>query len=292
MGMIDWLRRLFRVPGAPTPPAEPLAPPTPAPEPATPPIAQDLEPIAPEQAEPPSPADDLLALSQQRRDAFWARAGAVENDVLGHLISPSLMRGPHWPTTRQAYRIVRRGDDNTLIATDGMSDPAPGQTVNGFECELFIETADLAPEVAGEPGEIEPIKRSWAFELLSHVAGMIAEVESAKAQFERYGVLSMEVPGVSQSSAIKAALPARFVSHDDALGILIGAPAPDFPDHIADMPLSRVRLLPIVILTAAELAEIRAGDAETREAIAGRLAVAPTRHRSSLTRPSIVDEPD
>lgn len=269
MGLFDRLRGLLSgTPATPVPPA-PTA--DPAPHPA-------------------------LAASQARRDAFWNEVGMVERDLLGHLISPGLLGGPAWPTTRQAYRVVRRSSGAILIATDGLSDPfdsAEGGTpVNGYECELFIEVTGLPIEHAGAPGNIDPIKHSWAFELLSHVAGMIAEAGGAKEQFDHYGVLSMEIPGVSQSDAIAEALPPRFITADDALGILIGGPAPDFPDRIADMPLSPVRLLPIVILTAAELAEIRAGDEETREAIADRLGRTMSRHRCDLVRASIVDETD
>jgi hypothetical protein len=224
-----------------------------------------------------------------RRDAFWAEIGIVEPDLLGHLISPGFLGRPAWPTTRQAYRVIRRDEGSTIIATDGLSDPFPeGGDVNGFECELFIETSDLTPDVAGSVGVIDPLKHSWALELLSHVAGMIVEAGGAKAQFDLYGTLSMELPGVSQSSAIKQVVPARFVSEDDALGILIGGPTPDFADRISDMPLSPVRLLPIVVLTAAELTVIRTGGREARDAMVARLSATPTAHRASLSRASVV----
>jgi hypothetical protein len=87
---------------------------------------------------------------------------------------------------------------------------------------------------------------------------------------------------------IKDQLPDSFVTADDAIGILIGAPAPDFATQIDDMPLSPVRIVPIVLLTAAELGEIRAGDEETRNAIADRLAAMPNGHRSDIGRLSIV----
>lgn len=265
MGLSNWLRGLFgskpdRVPPAP----------------------------------PPAVADDPLARSQRRRDAFWAQVGVVERDVLGHLISPALLGGPRWPTTRQAYRIVRREGGTVLLATDGMSDPFDDadRAVNGFECELFLETGDLPPGEIGEPGNIEPLKHSWAFELLTSIAATVADAEGARAAFDTYGVLSIEVPGVSRSHAIKDAVPARFVTTDDALGVLVGGPAPDFPDRIDGMPLSPVRLLPVVLLTATELAEIRAGDEETRTAIAARLAETMSGHRCDLVRTSIVEEAD
>ena len=93
--------------------------------------------------------NDPLQESCARRDRFWSAVGQVEADVLGSLISPSFASGPHWPTLRQAYRIVRRGDA-VLLATDGLSDPFDGVEGmgNGFEIELFIETADIDPAVA------------------------------------------------------------------------------------------------------------------------------------------------
>jgi hypothetical protein len=155
---------------------------------------------------------------------------------------------------------------------------------------LFLETANLALDMQGRPGEIGSIGRSWAFELLSNVAATIADAGGAKAQFDAYGVLSLELPGVSESHVIKDQVPGRFLSSDDAIGVLIGGPAPDFANRIDDMPLSPVRLLPVVLLTAAELAALRAGDDETREAIAERLGEMPSRHRCDFLRASIVEE--
>src|SRR5262245_19231316 len=85
-----------------------------------------------------------------RRDTHWATVGTIERSVLAHAISPSLRCGPAWPTRRQAYRVIRR-PGTILIATDGMSDPfkPPVAEGNGFGMELFIETADIAPEHAG-----------------------------------------------------------------------------------------------------------------------------------------------
>ena len=40
----------------------------------------------------------------------WGRWGAVDSDVLTHLVNPAFMGGPKWPALRQAYRVVRRPD--------------------------------------------------------------------------------------------------------------------------------------------------------------------------------------
>ncbi|CEJ10439.1 hypothetical protein BN1110_00714 [bacterium YEK0313] len=224
-------------------------------------------------------ADPALAASWQRRDAYWAEVGAVEADVLGHLISPGLTGGPAWPTLRQAYRVIRR-PQAIIIATDGLSDPFDGVTGggNGFEVELFVETPDIAPAHAGPPGDIGHLSQSWAFELVSHVAGTVANAGGITAQLARHGVLSMELPGVSKSAALGSQLPAGFATSDDCLGLLIGLPVPDFAVRIADMPLSPITMVPLTLIRANELEALRAGGADARKALAERRAAAGLHH--------------
>ncbi len=234
-------------------------------------------------------SDEARRATHAVLDRHWQSVGAVEKDVLGYLLSPSLTGGPAWPSTRQAYRVVRRGE-RIILATDGMSDPfddAEGLG-NGFEMELFVETADIAEAHRGTPGDVSMLSDSWAFELLEHVAQIVADAGGITAQLEQYGALSMELPGVSQSRAIGVALPAYFVTEDDALGVLLGGPKPDFNDMLADMPLSPVKLVPIVVLTAAELEFVRAGGGKAREELVARLGATDVGHVSDLQRSSVV----
>lgn len=225
----------------------------------------------------------------RKRDRFWAAVGEVETDVLSHLISPSFTGGPDWPTTRQAYRIVRR-KDTTIIATDGLSDPFRGVAggENGFELELFIETPDIDPAHAGQAGDIGSIGKSWAFEVLQNVAGTVAGAGGINEQLDRYTVLSVEVPGVSQSHAVQTQVPKRFITDDDCIGVLIGAPNPDFQTEIADMPLSPVRIVPITIITAAELDHIRANGAAERMELVEKLTASGVANVSAFTRPNVL----
>lgn len=218
-----------------------------------------------------------------RRDAYWATIGTVERDVLGHLISPGLMGGPAWPTTRQAYRVVRR-PRTIIIATDGMSDPFD-DTVglgNGFGMELFIETPHIPPELLGTPGDISQLSRSWAFEVVSHVAGTVADAGGIVGQLERHGVLSMELPGVSRSYAIGAQLPPRFVTADDCVGLLLGVPVVDFQTRIEDMPLSTALMVPVTLVSAAELEALRAGGGTARKSHTDALAKMGQHHVSRV----------
>ncbi len=224
-------------------------------------------------------------------DRHWQAVGHCEQDVLGFAISPSFMGGPHWPSTRQAYRIVRR-NERILLATEGLSDPFDGvqgdDLGNGFEMELFIETPDIPDHAQGAVGDVSPFADSWTFELLRCVAGTVADAGGYRSRLERYGVLSLELPGVSQSRAMSEQLPAHFVSADDCAGVLIGGPAPDFPTRLDDMPLSPVTLVPVVLITAAELDYVRNGGAQAREDLAARLNAAGLGHVSHLQRASVV----
>ncbi|SEC03740.1 Suppressor of fused protein (SUFU) [Pseudomonas saponiphila] len=224
-------------------------------------------------------------------DRHWQAVGSCEADVLGFAISPSFTGGPHWPSTRQAYRIVRR-NERIILATEGLSDPFDGvqgdDLGNGFEMELFIETPDIPTHAQGAVGDVSPFADSWTFELLRCVAGTVADAGGYRSRLERYGVLSLELPGVSQSRAMSEQLPAHFVSADDCAGVLIGGPAADFPTRLDDMPLSPVTLVPVVLITASELDYVRNGGAQAREDLAARLNAAGLGHVSHLQRASVI----
>lgn len=256
----------------------------------------EAESPAVQPAEMPASASAAEAANQAAREAsgecldrHWQGVGTVEQDVLGYLISPSFTGGPQWPSTRQAYRVVRRGE-SILLATEGLSDPfddAEGMG-NGFEMELFLETADIPVHARGKPGEVDPLKYSWAFELLQHVAATVAGAGGIVEQIEQHGVLSLELPGVSQSQHIGEQLTAHFVSDDDVVGVLLGGPAPDFPTQLNDMPLSPVSLIAVVLITASELDYVRSGGRAAREDLVQRLQNAGVGHRSDLQRASVV----
>jgi hypothetical protein len=273
MGIFDWMRKLLGG-GKSIQEAPPSAP------------------IPMQQANDRAHASDqdlVLKATHDRLDRYWSSVGRVEPEVLAHLISPSFMGGPHWPTTRQAYRVIRRGS-STILATDGMSDPFDDgeETGNGFGMELFLETSDIPAQFLGDKGDIGIIKNSWAFELLRHVAAMVAEAGGIIEKLDTYGVLSIEFPGVSQSDAVAEQVPRQFVAGDDNIGILLGGPDPDFPTRIEDMPLSPVRIVPVVLITALELDRIRSGGRAGRNDIVAKLATSATLHRSTFDRPSVI----
>ncbi|NBF02198.1 Suppressor of fused protein (SUFU) [Pseudomonas sp. Fl5BN2] len=224
-------------------------------------------------------------------DRHWQSLGTCESDVLGYMISPSLMGGPDWPSTRQAFRIVRR-PNTLLLTTEGLSDPFDGvegdDLGNGFEMELFIETADIPAHAQGPLGDVSPFAKSWAFELLRHVANTVAEAGGITHQLQQHGVLSLELPGFSESHFISDQLPAHFATEDDCVGVLIGGPAPDFPTRLEDMPLSPVSLVPVVLISAAELEYVRNGGRAAREDLVTRLNNAGLGHVVRLERTSLV----
>jgi hypothetical protein len=237
---------------------------------------------------PPTPFE----LSVEARDKFWKAIGSVDPYVMANMISPNLTGGAKWPTTRQAYLIIRRGPA-VILATDGMSDPFedPDNKANGFGMELFIETNDL--KLADQPTDpdYERVRKSWAFELLTETGKLIADSGGLLPMLDKFGVISTEFPGVSQSHSIKDQVPARFITGEDTIGILIGQPAPDFGTDMAGTPLSKVRAVPIVLLTAEELNYIRKGGEAARKEIAEKLAALPHGFRSDLNRPSVVEQP-
>jgi hypothetical protein len=231
----------------------------------------------------------LRAAGEACLDRHWNAVGTSERDVIAYMISPSFMGGPDWPSTRQAYRVVRRSD-SILLATEGMSDPFDGVEGlgNGLEMELFIETSDIPPHARGSLGDVDPLKNSWAFELLEHIGKMVANAGGFIERLNKYGVMSVEIPGFSLSHHMSDQLPKHFVTEDDCTGVLLGGPDPDFPTRLDDMPLSPVRLVPMVLITASELEYVRKGGQAEREDLVSRLKAAGVGHMSRLNRASVV----
>ncbi|WP_426201449.1 suppressor of fused domain protein [Pseudomonas sp. TWP3-1] len=255
-----------------------------------PPVTQpDVPDDLPDWSEIEAAHDAARVAGAECLDRHWRSVGAVEQDVLSYMISPSFSGGPDWPSTRQAYRVVRRGD-SIILATEGLSDPFDGtdDMSNGFEMELFIETADIPEHAKGAVGDVDPFKRSWAFELLETLAKTVANAGGITHSLDQHGVLSVDVPGFSQSHHIDGQVPALFVTDDDCVGVLLGGPQPDFPTRLDDMPLSPVRLVPVVLITAAELAYVRSGGRAAREDLVSRLNAAGIGYVSSLQRASVV----
>jgi hypothetical protein len=234
-------------------------------------------------------AERAFQATVRARNRYWAAVGAVESDVVAHAVSPSLTGdGPDWPTTRQAYMVIRR-NHSIILATDGMADPftiLKGKG-NGFGMELFLETSDIPAELAGETGNLGRIIESWAFELLRDTAYSVAERGGIVPVLAKYDVMSMEFSNARGSLTISKQVPGRFITEDDCIGVLIGGPDPDFPTRIEDTPLSPVRMAPVVPITAAELEYVRQGGPDARRELVARLAASPSGHRADLNRPSL-----
>lgn len=268
MKIFDWLLKGFRrsapKTAARTVPESHVAPPTA--ETPIPPEATHTPAQPPVQA----PAVQANGPSGMRRAAFWAEIGTIAPEP----IVPAGAAG--WPDGPESYRITRRENGNVVVATDGLSDPFPGEEgTNGLEYELFLETPDFAEQA--------PDAQSWAVALMRHVAAIVTEAGVTGADFDAYGALPLELPGVSRNPPLMA-LPEHFVGADDTLGVILGAPAPDFATRIEDMPHSPVRLVPVVLLTASELAELRAGDETTCFALVDALTAKGHRNLSSAAR--------
>jgi hypothetical protein len=99
--------------------------------------------------------DEAIQRHYEARDRFVQILGTPDGDLLAPLINPSFMGGPRWPSMRQSWRRIRRGE-NTIIVSDGLSDPFDDETeMNiGLGIEILVESPDPIPE---------PVQASWLF---------------------------------------------------------------------------------------------------------------------------------
>ena len=66
---------------------------------------------------------DVLERSIQARSAAWAQLGKARPIPTTHLKASANSERQKWPSVRQSYQLVERGNGTTILASDGLSDP-------------------------------------------------------------------------------------------------------------------------------------------------------------------------
>lgn len=210
------------------------------------------------------------------RTALWSSIGDVDNDVISSIISPEFNGGPAWPTTRQAYRIVRT-DKSLILASDGLSDLFVDTTLPdaGFECEVYVESEDLAGAA------YDDLVRSWQLDLVMNLAQNVAYFGGINDNLDRLGVISFELPA-------PANMPERWVTQRGSVGALLNLTTPDRPEFCDLADDTRIRIISLTILLPDETEYVIEGRAKARADLAARLLASPYRLVSSSERPSML----
>lgn len=225
----------------------------------------------------------MIAIDDPRYDSFlaartkaWESVGSVDDDVIGYIISPEFNGGPAWPTTRQAYRVVRP-EGSLIIASDGLSDLFVDATMQdpGFGCEVYIESPDLTG------ADFAAIRRSWQFSLIENFAQNVAHFGGIEDQLERLGVVSMEFPA-------PPGLPERWITPSGNVGALINIQMPGRPAECELDEGVTIRLVALTILLPDETKHVIAGRAAARAELAQKLVSSGTGLTSPANRRSVL----
>lgn len=136
--------------------------------------------------------DQHFEKSAELRAGYWNSIGALNDDVISHLINPSFLGGPTWPSMRQAF-ITIDTSAGTILASDGLSDPysdfdtnEANQAYNGIGCEFYIESA-------GNLGSFDEVRDSWEFSVLYQVAQLAAGNPNIASIIDEYKYVSTEL---------------------------------------------------------------------------------------------------
>lgn len=195
------------------------------------------------------PEDAVVEESDARRQQYWLKRGAPESDVIAPILSSFFFGGSEWPNTREQWRIVRC-EKSVVLASDGLSTPftdeEEGVDVQGFGCELFLETPDLVglgfDDIAG----------GFHFQLLKGACDEIAAIGGFGDAFETRSALSIQFP-VGEHD-----VPERFLHDGDQIGALLCPSAPGRP--AMELPLGPAHMVAVTLLTGDETARAAAGD--------------------------------
>jgi hypothetical protein len=221
--------------------------------------------------------EELVNRSFEARRAAWSTWGAVDENVLTHIISPMFMGGPVWPNTRQAFIVARRPGE-LLVASDGLSDPfedddEDDRQQNGLEHEFFATTKDPLDKIPG----------SWLWDLVWQMSQFAASRDDLAALLDELTLISTELYNVDIPDPYRN----TFVNEDDRVGVLLGLTDSVPPARVSG-PLSAIRLVDIKLLTLAELEYVVENGEAGRQELQRRFAEQGALLTSSLDRASVV----
>lgn len=211
------------------------------------------------------------------REEFWKSIGELYTDVVSNMVNPAFMGGPRWPSLRQAHIGVKL-DNQTIIASDGLSDPyddfdtkEENQAYNGLGLELYVVSNNILEDI---PSIID----SWEFNVLRQVSNTSASNPNLINMLNDYQYISTTVDGEG--------LPESFVGEDGSCGVLLGLQNKVVPGQL-ELSIEKILLVNITLLKTEELNYIMKNGAKGRTEVAESLS--KQGHNTLLDqRPSVI----
>ena len=205
--------------------------------------------------------DEHFKLSCDKREKFWKSIGELYPDVVASLINPAFMGGPKWPSLRQAH-IGIKVKDNTIIASDGLSDPyddydtnPENQPYNGLGLELYVVSTSKL-------NDTQAIINSWELSVLRQVSDTAASNPNLINMLTDYKYISITINGDR--------LPEGFVDENGSSGVLLGLQSSLVAPKL-ELSIEKISLVNVILLKTKELQYILDNGAKARVEVAEKL---------------------
>lgn len=221
--------------------------------------------ISPEERERDRRSRELLETADTARATVWRTLGQLDEDL-----SMPMAMNSAWPGHRQLWGVIRRPSGNTLLVTQGLSDPFI-ETLEpsvGFGLELLLEV----------DASVKDISKGWPLLLLGRVAETLAE-QAPIREAVKGDLVSLEVSGKG--------LPKSLVTEDGTVAVLLGLESRTLPVSFTN-PYGEVRLVPVKLLLPAERTYLVEHGAQGPSLLARRFAEKGEEHLSRPRRKSVV----
>jgi hypothetical protein len=216
--------------------------------------------------------------SAEKRELFWKNRGNLDPYVIAHIINPSFMGGPTWPSLRQAFVTIDT-PTCTIIASDGLSDPysdydsnPKNQPYNGLGFEVYMESPEKITDH-------ELLKKSWQFNLVYQMSQFAAGNGNLINMLQEYTYISTELYDIPA--------PENFLNEDGRVGVLLGLKNNDVPKQLK-LSIETILMVNVKLLTLAEIKYIIQNGEAGRNKIAEKLLAGKNPGYSYLDRPSVV----
>jgi len=140
--------------------------------------------------------------------------------------------------------------------------------VNGFELEFYVETNRIP----------ENVQNSWQFDLVYQMSQNAASSGQVRAMLDKYQYITTELYDIR--------VPQEFLNQAGRTGVILGVPSKKVPEYM-DLPISKAKIVSIILLNVQELKYAIERGAEGRKILAEKLTQEGGTV-NSLDRPSVV----
>ncbi len=216
-----------------------------------------------------------LKNAQAARLSYYQSLGTDVFEPRSPLETPIISNSPPWPA-QQAWRKIQNAT-NTILVTDGLSNPFPKRSFNnGFDIEILVETTDPI---------LENYESTWLFHVLFQVSQNAAYHAGFRKLIDQHQIGMLEIASIPELQP--------FQNETGNIGIFLGLHTGlkhDTVEYVSahNDQTTNALIVSAKLLTLPEFNYARHNEAIGYQLLRERFLSQNSNHISSLKRESVI----